>query len=408
MKKTVIILAVLSLFGLQISAQPNIGQFFNNLKNKVIANADKLGNWKNEAENALRKTAKDFTDCPSPAAQNLYDDLKAKLEQAKETERLANEADREAQTARDNCKRITRMNAQCDASYNGLTFKATADAARAAADSLQKAINALKALKCANGCQKNAQIIYPTFTFGERTMNVVDIARVPAPPFGNLLVPYMNEITYCTNWRRGSFWANWNSGNGEFDANFHLRLPKCEKNETVRGCSEWDLTLLLPQLQKLKIIPANITAPDLKVKIPNREVNVISDVKKVNCTKPIKVPKRASVTLNVELSSNPLEVLSGQGQEMVEIGCAEPAFGLEPETSKATVPDLTKARISWKGITVKAGYIEIDLSKPEFRAACKKGFPSSLKVPTVTVGNGYLDLPYACLQPRMVDLIARK
>ena len=406
--KTTGILTITFLLGLQILAQPDIGQFFNNLKNKIIANADKLTGWNNDAENALKKTAKDFTDCPSPAAQNLYDDLKRKLEQAKETERLANDADRQAQEARENCKRTTHLNNQCDASYNSLSFRATAGAAKATAESLQKAINALKALKCANGCNKTGQIIYPTFQLGEKTMNVVDVAKVPAPPFGYVPVPYMNEITYCSVWRRGSFWLNWNSGNGEFDADFHLRVPRCEKTETVRGCSEWDFSLLLPQLQKLKIIPLNITAPDLKVEIPNRDVNVISDVKKVNCAKPTKVPKKATVTVNVELSSNPLDVLPKQGQEMVEIGCAEPAFGLEPVTSKATIPDLTKARISWKGITVRAGYIEIDLSKPEFKAACKKGFGSSIKVPTVNIGKGYLDLPYVCLQPRFIDVVAKK
>lgn len=402
--KSAIILTITFLSGLQILAQPDIGQFFNNLKNKIIANADKLAGWKNDAGNALNKTAKDFTDCPSPAAQNLYDDLKRKLEQAKETERLANEADRQAVEARENCKRTTRLNNQCDASYNSLSFRATAGAAAATAESLQKAIKALKELKCPSGCNKTGRIVYPNI----QSPIGMEIVKVPAPPLGPVPVPFVKEITYCSSWRRGEFWLNWDSGNGEFSGNWDLKLPKCEKTNTISVCTDWDLNLLLPKLQKLNIVPPNVSISDFKVEVPNKNINVISGIKQTNCNKPIKIAKRYSITLNLELGSNPLQVLPKQGEDMVEVGCAEPAFGLEPISNNASVPDLTKVRISWKGITIKGGYIEIDMTKPELQATCKKGFGSSIKVPAVNIGKGYLDLPYVCLQPRFIDVVAKK
>lgn len=410
MCKTTIILIFMGLSGWQISAQPDIGQFFNNLKNKVIPNADKLVDWKRDAENTARKKNTDFTDCPSPEAQNLYDDLKRKLEQARETERLANEADSDAQKAREDCKKyLVGKSADCDAAFNpiSLNFKAIAKAAKVTAQSLEATIKNLKERKCAAGCAKNAQLMYPTIQSGATPLNVQNLAVLPAAG-GNLPIPYLTEISYCTSWGRGSFWANWNAGNGEFSGDFELKSPKCEKVEKVGGCSEWNFSQLLPELQKLKIVPPEITASDLKVEVPNRDVNVVSSIKKVYCANPIKVPKRLSANISVELSSDPIQVIPQQGQEMVEIGCAEPNFGIEPVTSKVAVPDLTKARISWNGIKVKAGYIEVDLSGREFRSFCKKGFPTSLRVPTITIGKGYLDLPYACLQPRMIDLVATK
>ncbi len=407
--KTTGILAIAFLFGIQLFGQNDLlSRFFNNLRNTVVNNAEKLNAWQTDAENAAQKTAKAFTDCPSPAAQNLYNDLTNKLQQAREVKRLADEADRQGQDARDNCKRTTRLNAQCDASYNTLSFKATSAAAAKTITSLERAITVLKGLKCASGCNRTGRIVYPTIQFGERMAKVVDIARIPVPPFGSVPVPYVNEVTYCSSWRRGSFWANWDAGNSEFDADFHLRLPKCEKTNTISVCTEWDLNLLLPRLQKLNIVPPIVSVSDLKVEIPNKNFSLISGVKQVNCNKPIKVARRSTVTLNLEISSNPLSVLTGQGQEMVEIGCAEPAFGLEPISNDVSLPDLTKVRISWKGITVKGGYIEIDMTKPEFQGMCKKGLGSSIKVPTITVGKGYLDLPNVCLQPRFIDLVAKK
>lgn len=405
--KTTGILTITLLLGFQLMAQPDIGQFFNNLKNKVIDNANKLVNWKNDAENAAKKKVSDFTDCPSPAAQNLYNDLTDKKRQAVAVKDVAEQADRDAQSARDNCKRTTHLNAQCDAAYNGLSFRATADAANATITSINTALAILKSLKCPSGCNKTARIVYPTIQFGERTVNPRDMVRANVPN-AFIPLPLVNDITYCSVWKRGTFWANWDAGNGEFNADFHAKLPQCEKTNTISVCTDWDLNLVLPKLQKLNIVPPSVSVSDLKVEIPNKEVTVVTGVKQVDCQRPIKIAKRSTVTFNFELSSDPLSILTGQGGEMVQIGCADPAFGLEPITTNVSIPDLTKVRISWNGITVKKGYIEVDMTKPEFQGMCKKGYPSNLKVPTVNVGKGYLDLPNICLQPRFVDLVTNK
>ena len=412
--KTTGILTITFLLGLQLMAQPDIGQFFNNLKNKVIDNANKLVNWKSDAENAARKTANDFTDCPSPAAQNLYNDLTRKKQQAVAVKDLAEQADRDAQSARDNCKRTTHLDAQCNASYNGLTFRATADAANATINSINAALAVLKALKCPSGCNKTARIVYPTFQLGDRNVNIgvkgKDFAKVNLPPgvLVDLPFPVVNDITYCSVWKRGTFWANWDAGNGEFNADFHAKLPQCEKTNTISVCTDWDINLLLPKLQKLNIVPPDIKVSDLKIEVPNKDVTIISGVKQATCNRPIKIAKSQTITFNFDLSANPLSILTGQGGEMVEIGCADPAFGLEPITSNVSLPDLTHVRISWNGITVKRGFIEIDMTDPKLQVTCKKGIPSSIKVPTINVDRGYLDLPNVCLQPRLVDVVANR
>ncbi len=102
------------------SLQDLLSRFFGGVKDKVIAGADNVNKWKSEGEAAARKTVSDFASCPSPAAQQLYDDLRSKRQQLANTKATAEQADRDAQAARDNCKRTTGLNAQCDAAYTRL------------------------------------------------------------------------------------------------------------------------------------------------------------------------------------------------------------------------------------------------------------------------------------------------
>ncbi len=415
--KTTGILAITFLLGLQLMAQPPspqdvLNQIFSAVRSKVIDGANNLQTWKDAATSAATKKATDFTDCPSPEAQNLYNDLIDKKRQAVAVYDLAHQADLDAQKARDDCKNKTHLDAACNTAYNGLSFQATANAANGTINAINTALGVLKALKCPSGCNRTARIVYPTFELGDRNVNIgvrgKDFTKVNLPPGVPVEFPLVNDITYCSVWKRGTFWANWDSGNGEFNGEFHAKLPQCEKTNTISVCTDWDLNLVLPKLQKLNFVPPSVKVSDLKVEIPNKDVTAITGVKQANCNRPIKVAKRASLTFNFELSSDPLSILSGQGGEMVEIGCADPAFGLEPITTNVSMPDLTKVRISWNGITVKGGYIEVNMTKGEFQGMCKKGYPSNLKVPTVNVGKGYLDLPNVCLEPRLVNLVATR
>lgn len=411
---------VMSFTAMQTKAQPDlVSQIFNDIKNRVIDGADKLQEWKNAATSAATKKATDFTDCPSPAAQDLYNDLTEKKRQAVAVYDLAHQADLDAQKARDDCKSKTHLDAACNTAYTNLTFQATANTANGVITSMNAALGVLKALKCPQGCNRTARIVYPTIEFGEKRIgNLQKSSPLPIiypSSTGRAIITnaapiaLVNDITYCSAWKSGSFWANWDSGNGEFGGGFQAKLPQCAKTNTISVCSDYDLELLLPKLQKLSLVPPDVSVSDLQVSIPNKDVTVFTGVNQATCNRPIKIAKSASVTLNFDLSTNPLSILTGQGGEMVEIGCAEPAFGLAPVSSNVSIPDLTKVKISWAGLKVKGGSIQVDMTKPEFKGTCKKGCPYDLKAPTVdNIGKGYLDLPSVCLEPRLVDLVTNK
>ena len=405
---------VMLLTAMQTMAQPKpptvddlLNRFFSSVKDSVIRDAYKLEGWKERATNAATKTAEmDFRDCPSPAAQSLYDEITyikketvAVMEDAEAKDSLTRSAYEDCKNGvKDPFKRI------CDTTYNRFTFRQTANTAAYLIKNLNRTLGVLKALKCPSGCKKTARIVYPTIQFEKRLVTRPSIATI-----GNSApLPLFNDITYCSVWKPGTFWANWDTGNGEFNANFGAKLPQCERTNTISVCSEWDWKLLLPKLQKLNFVPTSVSVADLKIEVPNKNVTAISGVKQATCDKLIKISKRASLTFNSLPPFDPLSVLLSINGEMVEIGCANPAFGLEPVSSNVSIPDITRVRISWDGITVKRGYIEVDMTKPELQGACKKGCPSPVTVPAINVGKGYLDLPNVCLEPRLVDLVTNK
>jgi hypothetical protein len=409
--------SALSLISLQVWAQaPNIDQFFGNLKNKVIDGANQLQQWKNEAEAAARKTVSDFTDCPSPAAQNLYNDLKQKLNRVREVKRLAEEEDRKAQEARNNCKKVLPAGA-CDTAYNGLSFKATAAAAAGTIGTLETAMNALKNLKCPSGCNRTGKILYPYFQLlATQAGNFPSTAMVPVGGI-NVPTPTPNvsrilDISYCSAWNPGSFQANWDAGNGEFSAEVRAKLPECRETKKLSCCSEWDLAVVLPKLQKLNLIPPDVKISDLKISIPNKNITVISGVRAASCNQTVKVPKRFQQTgtfINVTPNNSPLNISLANYTvaEWADIGCASPAFGLEPISNTTSVPDITRVKFEWQGVKVKTGSVEVDMTKPEFKGTCKKGCSTTINIPEPQPKKGSLDLPWACLEPRFVNVVAQ-
>jgi hypothetical protein len=425
MKKTttklscLLIVCALSLAAMQVVAQgPDINSFFGSLKNKVIAGADQLTQWKNAAEAAARKTVSDFTDCPSPAAQNLYNDLKNKLNQAREVKRQAEEADNQAQAARDRCKQqFPAFKPQCDTAYNGLSFKATAAAAAGTIASLEAAINAMKNLKCASGCNRNGKVLYPLFQTATvaGTMAAVGPIGTTAIVGGATLAATATntgtkmEFSYCSTWKPGKFEANFDSGGGQFDARVRGQLPSCQETKNLSCCKEWDMALVLPKLKSLNLIPPDVSVSDITISIPDKTVTHISGVKGANCSQSVKLCKRSSVTLNLNASSNPLTATTSGCQEWVDIGCASPAFGLEPITTTTTVPDITKVKISWKGVKVNSGQVVVDMTRAELRGTCKTGCTIGINVPPdpiASVGNQILE--WVCLDPRFVSVVANQ
>jgi hypothetical protein len=445
MKKTsmklsgLLVVCVVSLAALQVMGQvPDINSFFRDLKNKVIDGANQLAQWKADAEAAGRKTASDFTDCPSQTAQNLYNDLKNKLSKAREVKRQAEESDQEGQAQRDKCKNLfPAFKPQCDGGYNSLQFKTTAAAAAGTIASLEAAINALKNLKCQSDCNRQGKIHFPKLedetnsnsatTAGGYTVSLnnkgeyYDVAieepkseGAASGGSGSFTIGNSqrrgsgaSEISYCAAWDPGQFQAIWDTGSGSFTDRLMEKLPKCREIKKTSCCTSWDLTLVLPKLQKANLIPPDVKVTDLRVEIPKKTINAITDLKRQSCSQPVKICRRANAAVTLDATSNPLTAATNSCQEWAEIGCASPAFGLLPVSGTAQVPDNTRVKISWKGVNVKPGSVEVDMTKPEFVSTCYEGCKVSknLAHKTQTVSE---TLTWVCLDPRFANVVANQ
>jgi hypothetical protein len=378
------------------------------VRGAVVNGGDQLNQFKNEADAAARKTVKDFTSCPSPAAQTLYDDLEAKRDRASSTQNEAAKADRDALAARDDCKAKTHLDDQCNTSYNGLSFRITAETARATVASLNASLQALKSLKCVSGCDKSARLLYPAFQTQPPSKAgntaLVSSKLTGIAPVG-LNLP--TSINYCAAWDPGSLKGNFDSGNGQLTASVTATLPHCTQTGTLACCSEFDLAALLPRLKKLALVPPDLTASDLNLSIPNKSLTAITGVQTATCSQTLKICKRSSATVSVNLGTNPFSTTPSGCQEWADVGCATPPLGLQATTSAVSVPDLTHAKLSWKGSKLKGGSIEVDLSKPDFQGLCKRGCDTQISTPNPHIGTKSIDLGWACLAPRFTGVVGR-
>ena len=112
----------------------------------------------------------DFTSCPSPAAQTLYNDLETKRNQLQQTIAAATQADIQARGALATCLATVPsipidFRPQCRLAYNNLPFASTIVSARAALAAVNTALTALRNLKCISGCNKTGKLVYPTVRF---------------------------------------------------------------------------------------------------------------------------------------------------------------------------------------------------------------------------------------------------
>jgi hypothetical protein len=394
----------------QLPQLPSPQSFFNHVKGRVIAGADKINQWKSDAEAAARKTVNDFG-CSSSAAQTFYNGLKNKRAQLVNTKNALEEADGQAREARDRCKQVlpNYLDPQCDAQYNGLIFRAQADAAGAAIAAIDKALNVLRNLQCVAGCNKPARLIYPVF--GLESPAGLNFRRAELA-LGNVITSFIKqqgsaEVRVCTRWERGSFSANFDSGNGELSASVSAKLPKCSETKTYPICTEWDINMVLPKLKQLRLVPPEVQAPDISIDVPNKEVQIVSGVTEGNCSQPVTVCKRASISINIDTGANPLSVLPGADcLETAVIGCANPPFNLTPIFATVQVPDITQTRISWKAGAIRGGSIIVDLTRPEFGGACKSTtLPPVPPPPKLNFRRQDLTLPYVCAEVRRARLV---
>ncbi len=390
------------------AAKQIITQIFQTVSNIVINNANKINQWKNEAIEAGKKTASDFTSCPSPAAQTLYNNLKSRRSSLNQIIAEATIADQQALAARANCRNSVPNNipnldsaafkAACDVAYNNLPFVGIKASAQAALANVNAAIETLKALKCVSGCNKTASLVFPTVSVTQG-----------APKGAN--------VTVCDQWAQGQFSFNADSGNGELSASVEAKLPKCKstKSYPLAAC-EWNLQTILSNLKLLKMVPPEVTLPKATLNIPKQNVQILSGLNQGTCNQPFKVCKQISGSANITLTlgadpvaslQNALQSVSASCTQQVTVGCLNPPFGLTPAYTTIQIPDVTKAKLTWTGEPgVKGGSITFDLSK--FESGCTPKplmFPG---MPKVNVGKQTVNFPFLCLQPQYSNVVANQ
>ena len=416
-------------------AQPNlpnvakkaVGDFFSAVKNRVIADADKVDQWRNDATAAARKTATDFASCPSPDAQRLYDDMKSKRDKAQATQTQANQAVAAADAALQSCLSAWpdvpggSLPSPCHATYTGLPFKGIRDAAQAAVDALNAAMNALKALKCIAGCNKTAGVDYPSCALagvhGGGTVNVnvggMTAAGLQGAATVNQNLSLGNGFDVCVEWDPGSFSPIWNPGPSGVQAGVDIRYPKCKRTVHVPGsiCTAWDITLVLPKLRELKLVPPEVVAGELKIEVATQNISYVTVEQAPSCTKEVVLCTGISAGCFAPPPAlHPADIAKAMGALCTDktfVGCAQPAFGLVVVNKTASVPDPSQGTVTWKGPKLKAGSIKVDFTRPEFSIACRThgAGPNTGGAPSVTCSNKHLDLPFICLEPRFASIV---
>lgn len=373
----------------------NIFQAFNNV---VVPFANKINEWKNDAVAAANKTVSDFTSCPSPAAQALYNDLQVKRANLTQTINMADQQDNAAQTARNNCRNQVpqQFRSACDVAYNGLPFAGIEASARAARTSVDAALASLRNLRCISGCSQSASFLFPTVSVQPTT------TRVPVP-----------NADVCTQWNPGSFRFDNNSSGNTLSATAEAQLPSCARTERISACN-WEISVLLPVLQELRLVPPEVRAPDIRIEIPDRNLRIISRLTQ-SCSQPLRVCTQTQTNANVtlDLTGNPLtnlqNLMNGVSTSCTQwetVGCLNPAFGLTPTYQTIQVPDLTRARIIWSGGRLLPGSVVVDLTQRRFSVACRAESLTLPGIPRLNIGSQRVNVPFICLQPQTRGVVA--
>lgn len=415
---------------------PSVDSFFDSVKGKLVDGANQVDAWRREATAALGKRATDFAGCPSNDAQGLYDDLQRKRQEAIRTRDAAAGAERDAIAARDRCTATPGMPAaSCNAAYNTLPFAGQRVAAQAALEELNRALDALKGMRCVAGCNRQLALNVPEARVGQ------DEPVTVAP-----------EV--CTAWDAGAFSARAGAAGGEISAEMRARLPHCKQSQrmALEVCTAWDVAAALPQLKNLRVVPPTVDPGRVSITVPTVGVPVLGGIDTA-CRRTESVCTRLQGNATIAFDSgDPLAVLrsvgGGQCAESKPVGCAEPPFGLVPRMTTLQVPDLTRARVAWTsgdgnaavavtgpgsrmtqlpvppaqlpvpmpGMSAKvqapgaqvvqAGSVEVDFSAGQLKATCRQW--QKLQVPSVRLGFALRshDTPL-CAEPRFGSVVGR-
>ncbi len=388
--------------GIPPNIQQLINQAFRALNQTVIQYANQVNTWKTDALAAAQKTAKDFTGCPSTAAQNLYNDLIDKRTKLTGVIAQAAAAETQAVTARANCFTLVGNDPVlvqgCVAAYSSLPFTGIKTSATSALGAVNTALGVLSSLKCVSGCNQTAKLVFPT-------LGVQPGDPQPGP-----------AITVCTQWTPGQFSYNIDPGNGDLSASVYAKLPKCAATRTLSavGC-RWDINILLPVLKRLNLVPPSVEVTDVTLDVPTQSVRVLTGFTN-SCSQPLEVCTQvnASASISFGLGTDPITSLkdamqsvSQQCSQKTTVGCTNPPFGIAPQFSNVQIPNPLRATISWN-TRINPGRITVDLTRGEFRAACH---PTPLSIPgppKITTGKQTINFPFLCLQPQLRNLVANQ
>lgn len=361
--------------------------------NQTVAHLDQLSSWASNAQQWAARTASDWGSCPSNGAQSSYNQLKTWHGNVTTSLQQANQIRTQAETARANCNSTTNNHALCNSTYNTLPVHGWITTLTATRNSLDQAMNAMKALQCPTGCGQTAKLPVPTATVNFRGQY-------------SLVNPGMLNLDVCTNLDLGSIGFNPAAlSTGNLAQVIQSQPPRCTATTKLQVCTDWDLSGLLTLLQRMRLVPPGVG--EIQLQVPDRSITVPTGAGPGTCNDPLRVcVPSGNITVSVNEGQD-LFSPNAQCSNYVTVGCRNPAFGLSVTTQNLTVPDLSRAVVRWTGGT--PGKIEVDLTQRDFANLCRGGARSLLSIPqppAINVGSSTVDLPFLCTQLNWGPVVA--
>jgi hypothetical protein len=371
--------------------QAIVDKLFAPFKAIVVPHANQFGPWLTEAIEVAKREAAYYGGCPSPAAQSQYDRLKTRRQQTVEAREMAQSAMEQAARALQDCRNSTGNSPLCGASYTTLPFAGQYAAAESLVKALDASITAMRSLRCVSGCGQTARISVPTASIK------------PGGTVSQQLV--INDV--CTQWDRGGFGVNPTailSGNTAQMAN--IEPPHCAARENIPVCTRWNISLLLPRLRDLRLVPPEVQIGNIDLQVPMRSLRIVNGVSPTACSTPLRICRPNGI-LEVNQGQNAFTVTAGGScTDFITVGCQEPPFGLQPTYATVQVPDLARATVRLVGGRFTPPQFSIDLSRPEFQAACGGSDITLPLPPTIQLSSQTVDLPFLCTRPTWVNLVS--
>lgn len=378
----------------QTPTQQAVNAFFSSVASFTDPILGQLNSWKTQAQQAAAKGVEDWGSCPSPGAQTTYNQIESRRDQIQQSINAANAMKDQAEDALAACKASFNNSPMCTTAYNTLALHAAITSLEGAKSGLDAALNALKNLKCPKGCQQSASVSVPTPSLqGQGTWSLTN--------------PGWVSVEACTQVDLGSIGVDTGAlGSGNLSQLIEAEAPSCSRTERLSICTNWDLAKLLALLKRLELVPPDAGA--ITVDVPTQKISVFSGLQSTSCQTPLRVcVPGGNVTISVNQGA-PLFNGTYQGCASYQtLGCQVPPFGLAPQYTDVDVPDVGRATIRWTG--GKPGSVQVDLSGGDFRGICLGRGRTSLqipKLPKVVMQQTQVNLPFLCVQPTWVNVVA--